>query len=250
MIHLKNLSLDIHIHWLTIVYLIISILGHFFVEYLIAMGLVCLHEICHLMMAYYFQFDIDSIEILPFGAYLQLNDFYFHDIFEEICVVLAGPSVHFFIYILIQFIPYDQLKQDILMYNSAIFFFNLIPIYPMDGHRLICLCLQRLIDLKSAFYFSLKISVFCLSVLSVFYFQIQTLVIIAYLFLQQFVLMKFIPQFLRQYMSQLTQKSVSSRIIVHHDFSYRRGFSNYYLYQHCLLHESQIIPLLLQEIKK
>ena len=120
-------------------------------------------------MAYYFHFEIEEVQILPFGAYLSLKDFYNHEIIEEICVVLAGPCSHLIMFMIIELLPVNDISEYLKMMNTLIFYFNLVPIYPMDGHRLICLLLQLCIDLKKAFEVSLKISVFSLVILSVFY---------------------------------------------------------------------------------
>ena len=90
---LKNLFHKIDIHPVTLIYFVLAWIGGYLKWYLSTLLIVCLHEICHLLMAYYFDFEIDKVEILPFGAYLSLNDFYFHPIREEICVVWLDRAV-------------------------------------------------------------------------------------------------------------------------------------------------------------
>ncbi|MDE6952514.1 MAG: hypothetical protein K2P09_01735 [Erysipelotrichales bacterium] len=138
---LKKLFLNVHIHFLTFVYIVFSIIGGYFDLYFYSLLIVIIHEMCHLLMAYYFNFKIEKVEILPFGAYLSLKDFYFHSILEELCVVLAGLASHLFLYVFISHFCYVN-KQYLLMINSYVFYFNLIPVYPMDGHRIVCLLLQ------------------------------------------------------------------------------------------------------------
>lgn len=249
MIHLKKLSHSFHIHWLTYVYILLSIIGGFFEKYFYSLLIVCIHELCHLLMAYYFQFHIEKIELLPFGAYLSLKDFYFHSISEELCVVLAGPASHLFIYIVIQYLSIEY-RDYLLMMNAFVFFFNLLPIYPMDGHRVICLILQSFIDLKNAFVLSLKISVFSLVLLGVFYLQTQTLIMIIYLFVQQFALAKNIPQYLRMYFSQIGSFQYQKKGKVHTSLIYRRGYHNYYWLGYTLYDEKEMVFELLKNVKK
>ncbi|MCI9094069.1 MAG: hypothetical protein HFF36_09870 [Coprobacillus sp.] len=250
MIHLKRFHLDIHIHFLTSIYILIAYLGHYLTSYLIALTIVCIHELCHLLMAYYFHFTINKIEILPFGAYLSLDDFYFHPISHELCVVLAGPCSHLFMYYIISNLFQGALQEELYLMNSFVFFFNLLPIYPMDGHRVISLILQSFIDLKSALYFSLKISVFSFVVLSFFYFRYNTFVIICYLFYQQFLLMKFIPTYLREFYSKIPSLYQREKVKIHNNLYYHRGYHNYYFFNSILYDEKDVIFDLLKSIKK
>ncbi len=246
---LKKLFLNVHIHFLTFVYIVFSIIGGYFDLYFYSLLIVIIHEMCHLLMAYYFNFKIEKVEILPFGAYLSLKDFYFHSILEELCVVLAGLASHLFLYVFISHFCYVN-KQYLLMINSYVFYFNLIPVYPMDGHRIVCLLLQFLLDLKSAMQLSLKISVFSLVVLGVCYLKMNTLVILCYLLVQQFVFAKYIPQYLRFYYSQLSTQFPMKKKKIHSVYHYRRGYHNYYWIDSVLYDEKEVIYHLLRGIKK
>ena len=97
---------------------------------------------------------------LTFWSLFIFTWFLFHSLMEEMCVVLAGPCSHLIIYSMICLCSQGVYRDYLLLMNMCVFGFNLLPIYPMDGYRLINLLLQSLIDLKKAFYFSLKLSVF------------------------------------------------------------------------------------------
>lgn len=154
--HLKNFCLKCQIHPLTLIYLLLSLMSGYLKWYLASLMIVCIHELCHLLMAYSFHFQIKKIEILPFGAYLSLEDFYFHPIWQEICVVLAGPCSHLLIFFCINFFDNGVFKEYLLDMNRLVFLFNLMPIYPLDGSRIIGLILQRLMDLKKVYIFILS----------------------------------------------------------------------------------------------
>lgn len=247
--HLKSLFLKCQIHPLTLLYLIFAWFGGYLKWYLSCLFIVCIHELCHLMMAYYFQFQIDKIEILPFGAYLTLKDFYFHPIEHEMCVVLAGPCCHLLLHICILHLTKGVFQDYLLNTNLYIFLFNIMPVYPLDGSRFICLILQSLIDLKKALYFHLKISVFALIIFTIFYLKINTFVIICYLYLQQGQYMKFIPHYLRLFYSQIPTFSQNRKILIHHHLEYRRGYLNYYEMNGNILGEDKIMFQLLESVK-
>lgn len=248
--HLKNFLCKIEVHPVTLLYFVLAWLGGYLKWYLSSLLIVCIHEICHLMMAYYFHFDIEKIEILPFGAYLSLNDFYFHSMLEEVCVVLAGPCSHLFIWQGIMMMSNGVYQDYLLQMNYLVLLFNLLPIYPLDGSRIICLFLQRFIDLKKAFYFHLKISVFCLCLFTIFYLQVNTVIIISYLFVQQFYYFRFIPKYLRKYYGQIPTFQTSNKMKLHRDLSYRRGYHNYYQIDNVIYDEKEVIYKLIENVKK
>lgn len=247
--HLKNLYLKCQVHPVTLIYLIFAWLGGYLKWYLSALALVCIHEICHLVMAYYFHFQIDKIEILPFGAYLNLQDFYFHPFSHELCVVLAGPCCHLFLFFFIKYYIHGVYQQYLLTMNLLTFLFNLMPVYPLDGSRIIGLLLQSVMDLKKALYFHLKLSVLALCILIVFYLQISTFIIMSYLLFQQFYYRQFIPRYLRKFYMRIPTFSPRKRIIIHHDLAYRRNCMNFYDIDGYIVNEKEMMFALLKSIK-
>ena len=248
--HLKKLYLKISIHPITLLYFLFSWLGGYLKWYLSTLCIVCLHELCHLLMAYYFHFQVYKIEILPFGAYLSLEDFYFQPIWKEMCVVLAGPSSHLFIYIGICLLTMGVYQDYLLTMNMFVFWFNLLPLYPMDGGRFFSLLLQSIMDLKKALILTLKFSVFVYCLLFLFYLQTNTFVILSYLFYQLVCFYQFIYIYLRTYYSKIPSFSIYRPPIVHQQLCYRRGYHNYYLINGILKDEKEMVSILLKSIKK
>ena len=239
----------INVHPLTFIYIILSFIAGRIGIYLISLLIVVIHEMAHYFMARYFCFEIDKIEILPFGAYLLLKDMHLHDIKEELCVVMAGPATHLFLYYIILFLFNGYFEEYLLTFNSFIFIFNMLPIYPMDGHRIISLFLQKVYDIKKALYLSLKISIFCFCLLSLFYFELETLVIIIYLLQCQFQYFKDIPNQLRYIYSHINTQSEFNKNIINNKFIYRRGYRNYYLIDDKLYSENEAQFILLKKVK-
>ena len=239
----------INIHYITIIYLVLSLVAGGIELYLLSLVIVLLHESAHYTMAKYFHFDIEEIVILPFGAYLLIKDMYLHDIKEELCVVMAGPSTHLFLYYIIHLFFDGYYKEYLLTFNAFIFMFNLLPVYPMDGHRIISLLLQKIYDLKKALYLSLKISVFSFCLLFLFYFKIETVVIILYLMQCQYQYFKDIPYHLRYVYAHISIDNKHKKKIIHNKYMYKRGYSNYYLIDNKLYNENDVAFMLLKTVK-
>lgn len=107
---------------------------------------IILHELCHFLVAKKLGYLASKIHITFFGASLEgLDDFTLSD---EIKIVLAGPlfnlSVIILCYLCFWFYPesYNYLGE-VLYANIGIFFFNFLPIYPLDLGRLILAILTK-----------------------------------------------------------------------------------------------------------
>ena len=239
----------INLHYLTLIYLVIFFFIGEIGLYLSSLAIVLIHELAHYYMARYFKFEIEKIVVLPFGAYLLLKDMYLHDIKEELCVVLAGPATHLFLYYVINIFFNGYYKEYLLTFNSFIFIFNLLPIYPMDGHRIISLLIQTIYDLKKSLYLSLKISLFSFCILFIYYFKLETMVIIIYLLQCQYLYFKDIPNHLRYVYSHISTINKFDSKIIHDKYIYRRGYHNYYLIDNKLYSENDMVFMLLKTVK-
>jgi len=77
----------------------------------------------------------EKLEIMPFGLSIS---FYFNDNkIKELFVTLAGPITSLALAILCT-------KQENIYSNLLILLFNLLPLYPLDGGRII----KTLLDMK------------------------------------------------------------------------------------------------------
>mgnify|MGYP002870053441 CR=1 FL=1 len=87
-----------------------------------------MHEFAHVIVSLILKVDIDEIVLLPFGVnakYINLNSS-----IKELIISSAGPIASLLFAIIFK----DKTFEYI---NICIAFFNLIPIYPMDGGRII-----------------------------------------------------------------------------------------------------------------
>ncbi len=200
-------------------------------------------------MAYYFHFDIEKIEILPFGAFLSIQDFYEHSLKENLCVLLAGPCSHIFIHFALYLVKDPTLNVYLNQINFYVFAFNLAPIYPLDGSKIIGVILETALSIEDALYFQLKISVFVFCILSVFYIQTNTMIIIGYLFVEQIKFYKDIPKILRQIYIRIDQNQYT-KIKIQRKWKYKRGYKNYYLVDGKMQKENDVIFELLKNTKK
>lgn len=248
--HFKKLLKIIKIHPTTYLYFIVSLLSGYWKWYFSAYLIVFIHEICHLLMAYSFHFEIEKIHLLPFGAYLSLKDFGYRPILYEMCVVLAGPCCHLVIYALLISLQKYVYIQYLLEMNALIFMFNIIPIYPMDGFRFILLLLEKNIDIQKANYICFRISVLCLCIFVVYCHQLNYYLIFIFLLYQNIQFYLHIPAYLRQYYLYIPYCNKSKKMSIHDKMKYIRDHHNYYQVGQSIYDEEMMKIKLIKSVKR
>lgn len=121
--------------------------------YCIIMFFCFLHELGHIITAKLFKMQIEKIEILPCGfsaSFFSYNLSGVPKVFsmQELLVALAGPIVSLILALSFQYIDDTNFtiltKQEIVYSNILILIFNLLPLYPLDGGRI----LKNILNIK------------------------------------------------------------------------------------------------------
>ena len=169
--------------------------------YVLFMTFAVIHELGHMLAGIILGSKVKSISIMPFGLSIsfgvETKDYNkkikkgnFLNI-KRILIAFAGPMANFLIAGLFYLFPFNIsiVKISHIIYsNFLIGVFNLIPIYPLDGGRILKEVLQILFGLKKSIIKVKTISNACTiiltavsSVLILFYHNIAILFIIIYL---------------------------------------------------------------------
>ena len=118
--------------------------------YLLVLGFSFFHELAHMLVGVLLGFKPQSIGIMPFGFCMSLIPKK-EDVetiikksnlveLKYIYVAIAGPFFNLVIATIFSYIGLkinNELVELITYSNLLIFFFNLLPIYPLDGGRVI-----------------------------------------------------------------------------------------------------------------
>ncbi|MBB6177414.1 stage IV sporulation protein FB [Anoxybacillus tengchongensis] len=139
-----SIFMNIHIHPLFWFIALIAIMTAQFQTLLLLFWIVLLHELGHVIAAHLFSWRVKRILLLPFGGVAEMDEHGNRPFHEELIVILAGPFQH----IVIFFIAYiahsanmlsDEWYKQLLEYNLSILLINLLPIWPLDGGKLLFL---------------------------------------------------------------------------------------------------------------
>lgn len=147
MIEYVQLFAKLRIHPTLWIVIGISVLTAHFIPMLMLLLTVFIHEMGHAIAAQHFNWRIKSISLLPFGGSVETEEYGNKSLKEECIVILAGPLQHIWLigalYLLhsYSYISFELFEQFLYM-NIAVLVFNLLPIWPLDGGKILFLGLS------------------------------------------------------------------------------------------------------------
>lgn len=141
--------------------------------------LLSIHECMHIYVAYLLRYKTNKVIIYPIGLNAVIEHFEYRKSSYEILITLSGLSVHIVMFFLLRILfHYDLISFLFMEYlnriNASIFFFNLIPIYPLDGGRIFRNILEFYFPFKKAKQLSLFFSFLCLCIFIFCLYDIQS----------------------------------------------------------------------------
>lgn len=141
--------------------------------YMLFIVFIIIHELAHMIIGMVLGFKPKRIGINPLGLSIE---FYNYDLstklirWKRIITYFAGPFINFVLCIILNYIDIDFLVKEKMIYtNLLIGIFNLIPILPLDGGRILNELLKIFYDTKISNIFMLKITKAILIILTVAY---------------------------------------------------------------------------------
>ncbi|MCL6456485.1 MAG: M50 family metallopeptidase [Gorillibacterium sp.] len=125
--------------------MVLSVVTGYFIELLTLFGIVLIHELGHVAAARSFGWRVPEVKLLPFGGVAVTDEGGSVPAREELLVALAGPLQNAmmigFAFLMIRVGGMDvEWWSYFIKANLLIGAFNLLPIHPLDGGRVL-LCL-------------------------------------------------------------------------------------------------------------
>lgn len=148
---MKNLF---KIHPLTYLILVSVLLAGYFNYFLIITFILLIHDLGHILFLKYYKYKIYNITILPFGSIINASLNQNSKTSEALIISLAGIIsqclLYPIFYILNLYYINDISYNIFLNYNKIILLFNLLPIIPLDGSKILLYLLENFISYKKS----------------------------------------------------------------------------------------------------
>jgi len=136
-------------HPLFVLLILLSILTGYFLELLTLFGVVLIHELGHVAAAKAFGWQVREVKLLPFGGVATIDAGAAAPAREELIVAVCGPlqnglMIGFALVVIAAGWGDPVWWTYFLRANLIIALFNLLPIYPLDGGRILFVALGKL----------------------------------------------------------------------------------------------------------
>ncbi len=184
---IKSIYNKFEFHYLYYVVALLSVFTGLFKDFIIFSILIIIHELGHITAAQYFKWEIDKIIVLPFGGLTKFNEHLNKPLFQEFIILIMGPLCQCLFYLLAYSIKPSYMLMN---YHYAILIFNMLPIIPLDGSKLVNIICNKFVSFKSSHLITIYLSIVVFTVALLY--NITNLIIVLVLF---FLFIKIITEY-------------------------------------------------------
>lgn len=151
-----KLSSKVTIHPVTVFFILAGFLSGYFKYIVLIILVVSIHEAGHYIVARIFKRDVGEVILLPFGGLLKMDSLVSSDIFEDLLISISGIGAQTILGFLILGLREVGLLDEATFtflnsYNRTIIMFNLIPISPLDGYKMMKYSFEFFLPFKKTF---------------------------------------------------------------------------------------------------
>ena len=160
---MKNILNKIEFHYTYIIMAFgLVITGHF-INLIIFTSLIIIHELGHIIISKILSYKIDKVIIYPYGGFVKLNTRINTKIENDLLVAISGVVIQSIYFGIIFFLYRNGIVREYVydlffLYHKSMLIFNLLPIYPLDGAKIVNLILSKYFSFNIANYISIVIS--------------------------------------------------------------------------------------------
>ena len=124
-----------------------------FLNLIIFTSLIIVHELGHYIACLITKVNVSKIIIYPYGGITKIEDVIDINFTKELFIAISGiviQSIYFFIIYLLykNYLIRDYTYNIFYNYHYSMIIFNLIPIYPLDGSKILNIVINKLFNFK------------------------------------------------------------------------------------------------------
>jgi len=162
--------MNIEFHYTYIILAISFVLTGHFSNLIIFTSIIIIHELGHYIIAKITNLTPVKIIIYPYGGITKLNHLINVKITRELLVALSGIIFQTIYYIIIVLLYKNNYIREYIFslftkYHYSILIFNLLPIHPLDGSKIINLIISIFLPYKICSYINVILSLITLLIL-------------------------------------------------------------------------------------
>ena len=172
---MKNILTKIEFHYTYIIMALGLVLTGHFINLIVFTSLIIIHELGHYITSIIFKYKVDKIIIYPYGGVTKLNTIINTNITKDLLVAVSGIIFQTLYFIIIFFLYKNNLIREytynlFLLYHKSMLIFNLLPILPLDGGKILNLILSKIIS----FNLSNKLTIYISLITIIIFLQSNT----------------------------------------------------------------------------
>lgn len=159
--------MKIEFHYTYLIIAIGFILTGYFPNLLVFTSIILIHELGHYTLAKLNKLKVEKIIIYPYGGLVKMNNLINTSINKELIVAISGILFQTIYYLIVIFLYKNNLIREYIfnlftMYNKSILLFNILPIHPLDGSKILNLLLSKILPYNTVNMLNIIISIITL----------------------------------------------------------------------------------------
>lgn len=158
------------IHPFFYLFSLICIFNGLFKDFILIMFIILIHELGHILLSLYYKWNIKKIVILPFGGITIFECLINSSLKQELLIASAGP--------LFQSMLFFVDNEKLIFYNKLLLIFNLIPIIPLDGSKILNIIFNKIFSFRKSYFLTNLLSLILILVLIIYNNNLMELIII------------------------------------------------------------------------
>lgn len=171
--------------------MLLSFLAGYFEYTFLTIIIIIVHEMGHFLTGYFLKLKVKEISLFMFGGVTIFDEDLNLNIFKELLVVVMGPVVQMLFYMIVYylytkgFVSVNTMKK-VSTINLILLEFNLLPILPLDGAKILNNILDLMLSYDLAHKVSLAVSFLALPLVFLFDNKLIIILVVISLLLRLF----------------------------------------------------------------
>lgn len=138
------------------------ITGHF-INFIVFFSIIFIHELGHVFIAKFFKVKVHKIIFYPYGGITKLDYLININLYKELLISLGGFLFQFIYYFIIYYLYKNNMIREYVYllfykYHYSILIFNILPIIPLDGFKILNIIINYIFNYNLSNYISVVIS--------------------------------------------------------------------------------------------